>query len=162
MMKQEISALVDGELFEDGADALLDKMKRHPEAQKDWQMYQLIGDALRQPDHLSADISASFKARLDLEPTILAPHRRSNRQTRYFALSAAASVLAIALVAWLSIQVGNEPMPPMAAVNPTDAVRPVSFSPSNNMNDYLMAHQEVSPSADVQGTTSYIRTVSER
>ncbi len=161
-MKQEISALIDGELFEDEADALLDKMKRQPQAQQDWAMYQLIGDALRQPDHLSADISASFKERLAMEPTILAPHRRSTRQTRYFALSAAASVLALALVAWLSIQVGNEPAPQMAAVTPADAVRPASFAPNSNVNDYLMAHQEVSPSANVQGTTSYIRTVSER
>lgn len=160
-MKQEISALIDGELFEDEADALLDKMKRQPQAQQDWVMYQLIGDALRQPDYLSADMSVSFKERLALEPTILAPHRRSVRQTRYFALSAAASVLAIALVAWLSVQIGNEPAPQLAAVNQTDAVRPASFSP-NSMNDYLMAHQEVSPSANVQGTTSYIRTVSER
>ncbi|MFM2397409.1 MAG: hypothetical protein RLZZ144_659 [Pseudomonadota bacterium] len=162
MMKQEISALIDGELFEDEADALLDKMKRQPQAQQDWLMYQLIGDALRQPDHLSADISASFKERLDMEPTILAPHRRSIRQTRYFAVSAAASVLALALVAWLSIQVGNEPAPQMASVTQPDALRAASFSPSNNVNDYLMAHQEVSPSANVQGTTSYIRTVSER
>jgi sigma-E factor negative regulatory protein RseA len=162
MMKQEISALVDGELFEDEADALLDKMKRQPNAQQDWAIYQLIGDALRQPDHLTADISASFKERLALEPAILAPYRRSVRQTRYFALSAAASVLALALVAWLSSQVSNEPAPQMAAVTQSDAVRPASFSASSSMNDYLMAHQEVSPSANVQGTTSYIRTVSER
>ena len=30
-MKQEISALMDGEMFEDQADAFLDKLKRHPE-----------------------------------------------------------------------------------------------------------------------------------
>ena len=162
MMKQEISALMDGELFEDEADALLDKMKRQPQAQQDWLMYQLIGDALRQPDHLTADISSSFKERLALEPTVLAPRSRIDRPTRYFALSAAASVLALALVAWLSVQVGSEPAPKMAIVTQPEAVRPASFSATNSMNDYLIAHQEVSPSANVNGTTAYIRTVSER
>lgn len=160
-MKQEISALIDGELFEDEADALLDKMKRHPESQQDWLMYQLIGDALRQPDHLTADISASFRERLAVEPTVLAPRSRINRPGRYFALSAAASVFALALVAWLSIQVENEPAPQMAVVTPPDAVRAASFSSANGMNDYLTAHQEVSPSANVQGSSSYIRAVSE-
>jgi hypothetical protein len=28
------------------------------------------------------------------------------------------------------------------------------------MNDYLLAHQEYSPSTDVRGASSYIRTVS--
>ena len=32
----------------------------------------------------------------------------------------------------------------------------------NNVNDYLMAHQEFSPSTNVQGAASYIHTVSER
>ena len=51
-MKQNISALMDGELFDDEADALLDKIKRNPDVQTEWDLYHLVGDALRQPDHL--------------------------------------------------------------------------------------------------------------
>jgi sigma-E factor negative regulatory protein RseA len=66
--------------------------------------------------------------------------------------------MALALVAWLSMQVGSEPAPQIAAVQQNNAVRPASFQ----ANDYLMAHQEFSPSADVQGTASYIHSVSAR
>ncbi len=155
-MKQEISVLMDGEMFEDEAELFFDRLKRHPEASQDWANYHLIGDALRQPDHIHRDISLSFRERLQAEPTILAPHRRSPQRVRHYALSAVASVMALALVAWLSMQVGNEPAPQMAAVQQSNAVRPASFQ----ANDYLMAHQEFSPSADVQGTASYIHTVS--
>lgn len=155
-MKQEISVLMDGEMFEDEADQFFDKLKRHPQASQDWAAYHLIGDALRQPDHIHRDISPSFHERLQAEPTILAPHSRSPQKVRHYALSAVASVMALALVAWLSMQVGNEPAPLIAAVQQNNAVRPASFQ----HNDYLMAHQEFSPSADVQGAASYIHTVS--
>ncbi|MDO8991327.1 MAG: sigma-E factor negative regulatory protein [Sideroxyarcus sp.] len=159
-MKQEISALMDGELFEDQADALLDKLKRHPEAQQDWENYHLIGDALRQPDHICRSFEASFHERLQAEPTIIAPYNRTSQRIRNFALSAAASVMALALVAWLSLQVGNEPAPQLATVqqNTISSVRPAS----SQADDYLAAHQEFSPSADVRGAASYIHAVSGR
>lgn len=160
-MKHDISALMDGELFEDEAEALLDKMKKNPLAQPEWHAYHLIGDALRQPDHVCKDISASFRERLQAEPTVFAPRRRVAQKARYFALSAAASVMALALVVWLSVQAGIEPAPQVAAVQAQNSIRPASFS-SNSINDYVMAHQEYSPSTEVQGVASYIHTVSGR
>lgn len=161
-MKHDISALMDGELFEDEAEVLLNQLKKNPQAQKEWQTYHLIGDALRQPDHVCKDISASFHERLQSEPTVFAPRRRTTQKARYFALSAAASVMALALVAWLSMQAGVEPAPRLASVQQQNSVRPASFSTSNGVNDYVMAHQEFSPSTDVHGAASYIHSVSER
>ena len=63
--------------------------------------------------------------------------------------------MALALVAWLSMQVGQEPAPQMASVQQQNMVRPVAFHAS----DYLMAHQEFSPSVDVQGAATYIHSV---
>ena len=157
-MKQNISALMDGELFDDEAEALLDKIKRNPDVHAEWQLYHLIGDALRQPDHLHADIGAALHERLQAEPTVLAPRSRVGQNARWFALSAAASVMGLALVAWLSVQVGQEPAPQLA-MQQSGALRPAGFSTHRGLDDYLMAHQEFSPSADVQGTASYIRTV---
>jgi sigma-E factor negative regulatory protein RseA len=159
-MKQEISALMDGELFEDQADAFLDKLKRHPETQQDWESYHLIGDALRQPDHICKSFAKSFHERLQAEPTVIAPYARTSQRVRNFALSAVASVMALALVAWLSLQVGREPAPQIASVQQDNisAIRPVS----TQVDDYLMAHQEFSPSADVHGATSYIHAVAGR
>lgn len=157
-MKQEISALMDGEMYEDQAEVFFDKLKRHPESQQDWATYHLIGDALRQPDHLSKSFGSSFHERLQAEPTVFAPHKRTSQRIRNFALSAVASVMALALVAWLSLQVGTQPAPQVAAVpleNATSPVRPASAQ----TNDYLMAHQEFSPSAEVHGAASYIHAV---
>jgi len=161
-MKQDISALMDGELFEDEADILLAKLKKDPHAHREWQSYHLIGDALRQPDHICKDISASFHERLQAEPTVFAPRRRASQKVRYFALSAAASVMALALVAWMSLQVGGEPSPQLASIQQQNSVRPASFSSVNHVSDYVMAHQEFSPSTDVHGAVSYIHAVSDR
>lgn len=156
-MKQEISALMDGELFEDEAELLLGKLKRRAEVDQDWLAYHLISDALRQPDHLQANILPAFRERLQAEPTVFAPRARISQKVRNYALSAAASVVAVALVVWLSVQVDSEPVAQLAIIEsqPAEAVIPTSLS----ANDYLMAHQEFSPSADVQGAASYIHTV---
>lgn len=157
-MKQEISALMDGEVFEDEADGLLDRIKRDSGANSDWELYHLIGDALRQPDHVHCDLSIRVRERMQDEPTILAPRVRASKQkARAFALSAAASVVALSVVAWMSQRVGPE-APPKMAMQQT-ALRPASAQIQVKANDYLMAHQEFSPSADMGGA-SFIRTVS--
>lgn len=161
-MKQEISVLMDGELFEDEADALLDKLKKDPRASQDWLAYHLIGDALRQPDHICKDISVSFHERLQAEPTVFAPQKKATQRVRHFALSAAASVMALALVAWLSMQAGEERLPQIAGLQTQSQVRPASFASVNGVNDYVMAHQEYSPSTDVHGGVSYIHAVSDK
>jgi len=158
-MKQEISALMDGELFEDEAESLLGHIKRDSDAHKDWEIYHLIGDVLRQPEHIHCDLSAKVRERMQDEPTVLAPRTRAAKQKiRTFALSAAASLSAIGVVAWMSLQAGHEAAPQMAMRQ--TAIRPVSAQIQPKPNDYLMAHQEFSPSADMNGGASYIRAVS--
>jgi sigma-E factor negative regulatory protein RseA len=159
MMKQNISALMDGELFEDEADSVLDRLKKSSDLQQTWQSYHLIGDALRQPDYLAKDFSARFHERLEAEPIVFAPRRRVMQKARYFALSAAASVMALALVAWLSMQVGTERTPQLAVAPQAVDIHPASFSNNTEINDYVMAHQEFSPTTDVHGAASYIHTV---
>ena len=158
-MKQKISALMDGELFEDEADDLLDLVKRDSDAHRDWETYHLISDVLRQPEHIHCGLSAKVRERMQDEPTVLAPHGRAVKQKiRAFALSAAASLSAVGVVAWMSLQISPEAPPQMAMQQP--ALRPVSAQIQPKSNDYLMAHQEFSPSIDMNGGASYIRTVS--
>jgi sigma-E factor negative regulatory protein RseA len=159
-MKQEISALMDGEMFEDQADVFFDRLNRHSATRQDWETYHLIGDALRQPDHVCRKFGSAFHERLQAEPTVFAPHRHTSQRVRHFALSAVASVTALALVAWLSLQVSSESAPQIVAskVQQDTAFRQTSAQ----ANDYLMAHQEFSPSADVHGAASYIHAVAGR
>ena len=158
-MKKEISALMDSEIFEDEAGSLLDRIGRGTDAHKDWELYHLIGDVLRQPDHIHCDLSAKVRERMRDEPTVLAPRSHAvKRKVRTVALSAAASLAAIGVVAWMSQQIGSETLPQMAMQN--NAMRPVSMQIQSRSNDYLMAHQEFSPSTDMNGGASYIRMVS--
>jgi sigma-E factor negative regulatory protein RseA len=157
-MKQHISVLMDGELFDDEAEDILNGLKRSPDACAEWETYHLISDVLRQPDHLRVNIGEAMHERLLAEPTVLAPRSRAGRNSRWFALSAAASVLGLTLVVWLSAQVGPE-RAAQAAMQQSVTARPASFSGNSRLNDYLMAHQEFSPSDDVQGAAAYIRTV---
>jgi len=158
MMKHEISTLMDGELFEDETDILFDQIMQDPEAQDDWAMYNLIGDVLRQPEYIHQDISAKVSERLKNEPTVLAPRGHALKQkARTFALSAAASVLAVGVVAWMSLQINPEVAPQMAMQQSN--IRPVNMQIQPKSNDYLMAHQEFSPSNEMNGGASYIRTV---
>ncbi len=162
-MKQEISTLMDGELFEDEALSCLAKFKSGSDAQKNWAVYHLIGDALRQPEHIPADVSAAVRARLEDEPTVLAPRGQLVQQkTRHFALSAAATLAAMGIVAWMSLQISPQATPQMAmqqTATQQSALMPASMRFKPSANEYLMAHQEYSPSTDMNGGASYIRTV---
>lgn len=150
---------MDGELFEDEADSLLGRLKNDSTVRKNWAVYHLIGDILRQPEHIHCDLSAKVRELLRDEPTVLAPRGRAVKQRmRTFALSAAASLSAVGVVAWMSLQISPEVVPQLAMQQ--SALRPVSMQIRTNSNDYLVAHQEYSPSAVVNGSASYIRTVS--
>lgn len=157
-MKNNISTLMDGELFEDEAEALFDEIKRDASAHRDWATYHLIGDVLRQPEYIHRDISAGVRDRMQNEPTVLAPRSRGMTQkVRNIALSAAASLMALGVVAWMSVQITPETNPQLAMQQSN--IRPVSMKSQSKSNDYLMAHQEFSPSNDMNGGASYVRTV---
>ncbi|MEO8342419.1 MAG: sigma-E factor negative regulatory protein [Gallionella sp.] len=158
-MKQDISALMDGELFEDETESLLGEIKSNSKVRKNWAIYHLIGDVLRQPEHIHCDLSAKVRERLREEPVLLAPRGRAvQRKMRTWALSAAASAAAVGVVTWMSLQISPESAPKMAMKQ--NSVRPASMQPRPDTNDYLIAHQEFSPSADMDGSASYIRTIS--
>jgi sigma-E factor negative regulatory protein RseA len=158
-MRTKISVLMDGELFEDEAESLLDHIKRDSDVHQDWEVYHLIGDVLRQPEYIPCGLSAKVRGRLQDEPTVLAPRGRAVKQKMLtFALSAAASLSAVGVVAWMSLQISPEAAPQMAMQQ--SALRPAHMQIQPDSNDYLLAHQEFSPSTDINLSASYIRTVS--
>lgn len=161
-MKHKISDLMDGELFEDEAESLLGRVKSDPSIHQDWGIYHLIGDVLRQPEHIHHDLSVRVRDNLQDEPTILAPRRSPvNQKLRTYALSAAASLLAFGAVAWMSLQVNPEMSPNMAMQQANLPVKMQDKSQTrSNSSEYLMAHQEFSPSTGMNGGASYIRSVS--
>ena len=157
-MKNNISALMDGELFEDEAEVLFDWLKRDSDAHRDWATYHLIGDVLRQPEYIHRDMSGRVRELMEHEPTVLTPRTRGmSQKVRNIALSAAASLMALGVVVWMSEQITPETNPQLAMQQTN--LRPASLQTQSKSNDYLMAHQEFSPSNDMNGGASYIRTV---
>lgn len=162
-MTREISELMDGELDAAEAEGIISRVKANQDLERDWSLYHLIGDTIRQQAFYSPGLTAQVSDRLAAEPTVLAPRARPAREKfMRYALSAAASVAAVAVVAWIGIQgVTEAPAPQLAVVQePAAQARPASVPMPNRVNDYLLAHQEYSPSSVVHGVVPYVRTVS--
>lgn len=163
-MKDRLSALMDGELDDKSAAEVIDALGRERErdALQTWRTYQLISDAMRQSRLLSQGFTARVAERLAAEPTILAPRALQREPRRWYALSAAASLAAVALVGWLAFAPQPEVAPvaaPVAQVQPE--VKPNIVPLPTAANDYLLAHQGFSPRVSLQGMAPYVRTVAE-
>jgi len=157
-MKENLSAWMDDELRGEQTRPLLSQLKRDAELRASWDCYHLIGDAVRGVH--GPDLHARICARLDAEPTVLAPQRRGKAERlRNFALSAAASVAAVAFVGWMALP-GQKDMPQIAAIPAAD-VKQVALPAGEGVKDYLLAHQRYSPSSAMQGVAPYVRTVAE-
>ena len=161
---ESISAFMDGELEDYEAAGQLRRLKEDPQLLSAWETYHLIGDAMRGEAGYSPGLAVNISARLAAEPTVLAPRPRMQlRNVRRVALSAAASIGGVVLVAWLVLF--DNPFVPQQnlAVNqaPPGVQIQLAATPANGaVNDYLLAHQQFSPSTAMQGVASYVRTVS--
>jgi sigma-E factor negative regulatory protein RseA len=169
MVMDRISAFMDGETRQHETEQAILHLKQHQEHLESWNTFHLIGDAMRGDPMLRNDFTTRLRSRLQQEPTVLAP-RFSWRKPLNLALSAAASLAAVAVIVTLVIidnplkpqsQVAVAPKP--AAIVTTQAValpQPVASANQGRINEYLMAHQEFSPSTALQGVAPYVRTVS--
>jgi len=153
---EEISLLMDGELDAERAEQACQGF-RVAAAVETWLSYHVIGDCLRGDGTATRTIAARFWARLAAEPTVLAPPRRQPTPAA-IAWAIAASVAAVGVVGWVALT--TMPLPPSAiataqraaAVRAADVRRPV-------VNEYLLAHQEYSPTTAIQGVRPYLRAV---
>jgi sigma-E factor negative regulatory protein RseA len=105
-MKDRISALLDGELDEAEARRLIGRLKAEPELRRTWDEYHCVGDVLR--GHLGPGLCAGVAARLACEPTVLsrrssAPSAKSAQRVGRWALTVAAGLAAVVLVAWMAL-----------------------------------------------------------
>jgi len=156
-MNEKLSAWMDGELERGDALQLPPQLKRNADLRGNWDCYHLIGDALRGMQ--GPDLCARICAQLDAEPTVLAPRRRSAAEkARWIALSAAASVAAVAFVGWMALPGLQQDTLQVAAKT---EVKQVAVPAGEGAKDYLLAHQRYSPSNAMQGVAPYVRTVAE-
>ncbi len=144
-MNERISALMDGELDDQAAAELIQTLGAEREALDTWRAYHLISDAIRENQPLPA---RSFAA--------------PARPRRWVALPIAASLAAVSLVGWLAFAPQQEAVqPPLAQAVPAAPARPAAVPLPSAADDYLLAHQGVSPRFSFQGMAPYIRSVSD-
>ncbi|MDP1718501.1 MAG: sigma-E factor negative regulatory protein [Burkholderiales bacterium] len=160
---EKLSALIDGELDDQEMERQLALLKQNNDAQDSWEMFNLIGDTLRGDSRISPDFSRRIAERLALEPTMLAPQRRAAKNGVRYAMSIAASLAAVSVVAWVAFS--NNPLtapgsPASVHLAGPASAQLASINSQGQMNEYLLAHQGFSPSTAIQGVVPYIRSVS--
>jgi sigma-E factor negative regulatory protein RseA len=157
VMGEEISRLMDGELDDGMLEVACTRLK-HPDGMADWVCYHVIGDALRGTGNLSPGFASRFAARLAEEPTVLAPRAAAARPLAY-AWAAAAGVAAAALVVWVAFGTLQTESAVIAKAGEAASIRGAQIAPRTVPADYLLAHQEYSPSTQIQGVGPYLRSV---
>lgn len=149
----QISALMDGEQPLSASAATLRTLSAAADKRADWQLYHLIGDALRQEPDLAFDVQADVMSALAGEPTIVALQAvRQTRQTREarwsrrnvlrwqrLSMAAAATVAAVAVVAWVALAPNDNgasglpttvPAAPLAAETSISETQPATIAAS--------------------------------
>ncbi|MBP8298631.1 MAG: sigma-E factor negative regulatory protein [Burkholderiales bacterium] len=185
MNREQISALMDGELDEARAQSLCAQLKSD-ESVECWAAYHLIGDALRNDCLAQQGFARRFAERLAAEPTVLSPGYKVLGEGRsgtgwqaairsrpwYYGMAAAASAAAVALVGWFGVQeftvgpgVGEfaaaRRFVPVLATAADATAQASRKSQSAGINPYLLVHQEYSPTTAMQGVRPYVRTVAD-
>ena len=129
-MKDQLSALMDGEFAVEAADHLITSAKTGGELKEAWQHYHLIGDAMRGDCLMPTDFSMRVMQALESEPVALRANndevtepmlsQKQAYKTSFFketkVWSVAASVAAVMFVGLMVLQQqfsGNEAMSPV-------------------------------------------------
>ena len=157
---EEISLLVDGELDVERIEGVCTRL-RDADSVTTWVCYHVIGDALRGSSAIMPGFAARFATRLAEEPTVLAPPRRGPAPAAV-AWAAAATVAAVSVVGWVAmttLPIGDASLPAaLATARQAASVRAADTRPAVD-NEYLLVHQEYSPTTAIQGARPYLRAV---
>jgi sigma-E factor negative regulatory protein RseA len=153
-MKEQLSALIDGEFDIDNAEHLLLVARSDGELKHSWVSYHLIGDVMR-GDHIHyGEMTNRIMDRLEDEPTVIAPSSAQFNQDqvkksflkRPVIWSVAASVAAVFFVGLMLLQ--NQKVD-------QNNIQPIEIAESVP-TEYLTAHQTFAPN----GAAYYIQNAS--
>ena len=178
--KENVSALVDGELVSD-IETSVDELLKTPQLKDSWARYHLIRDSLKQnvPPQLDFGFSQRVSESIASEPTILAPAVSNNSILKPIAgFAIAASVAAMAI---LGIQqnhdnansdgqtvVSVQPQSiaesvPLRTVSLSDAgqsqERELEAEARARLNNYMLNYNEYRSQSGFQGALPHVRTV---
>ena len=176
-IKEQLSALVDGELPEEERELLQRRLASDDELRATWQRYHLIRDAMREnlPELVSkAPSTIEVEGHVDPEadvqhPVISAQIMRFARPATGFAIAASVAMLAIFAVVGNRDQLSPNPTPQVAVSKPSnklpenfivvprtgwESARPAVVS---HLNSYLVDHSSYSGFGASQSIIPYSR-----
>ena len=144
-MKNQLSALIDGEFDIDAAEHLIKSAKTGGDLKSCWAHYHLIGDAMRGDGVMSNNFSGRVMAALDAEPTVLAANQVATaslgRLSRYKKSTKLWSVAAsVAAVMFVGTMVFQQQFSQQESLSPVEIAQSVP-------TEYLQAHQAAAPSS---------------
>lgn len=157
---EKISLLVDGELEAEHFEGVCASF-REAGSMTTWVCYHVIGDALRGSTSSTPGFGTRFAALLAAEPTVLSPPRRRPAPAAV-AWAAAATVAAVSVVGWVAMTTlpasDGGINAAIATAKQASGVRAADARPAID-NEYLLVHQEYSPTTAIQGARPYLRAV---
>ncbi|MEO5698960.1 MAG: sigma-E factor negative regulatory protein [Casimicrobiaceae bacterium] len=159
--REEISRLVDGELDHRTFDTACGELKQG-EGMATWMVYHVIGETLREGSPgVAPGFSQKFNQLLAAEPVVVAPRARVHRPV-HMAWAAAATVAAIVVTGWVALSVVDPGVGSMAIAKAREAaqVRAAQVRAPAVPQDYILAHQEYSPTSQLQGLGPTLRPIS--
>lgn len=152
-MKQQLSALIDGEFDIENANHLLVAAKSNGDLKQAWVSYHLIGDVMRGDFQPQTNMADRVLAALDHEPTALITKTNatstkvlSAKHNNTMLWSVAASVAAVMFVGLMLLQ--------HQSLDQT-TLEPIEIA-DNMSNEYLTAHHTYAPNS----AAYYIQNVS--
>lgn len=173
-MTEKLSALLDGHVDDDDASTrmVFDALRQDHGLRAKWGTYCLIGDTLRGEAEGAPDLASRVLARLETEPTVVAPVIRPSavgRSTRLgrAMLPVAASVMGVTAVGWVVQSIQPVSTPLNVAVNaPSKGSALVvaaasAVTQTDPLRNYVFAHQALAGGSPIPGVAQYVRTVTE-
>jgi len=147
-IREQVSALLDGELPRDEIGLLVRRMERDTELRRAFGSYSLIGETLRAPGGRTArpSFAARVSAAIDAPEIVLAPAAAAARALWKRPAFATALAASVALIAIVLVQPFTGPASTPAVVEKWAMAGAASPTPaqSQRLAGYLVAHSQFS------------------
>jgi len=167
-LHEQISALVDNELAETEQTLLSRRLAEDASLRSRLSRYQLISDSLQNhlPRKINPDFNIGVQLALQDEPEVQARPARLARLFKPVAgLAVAASVAVVAVLSLQSVRQETPSASPTLATAPVDAPPLLANTASNvfgdvqNLDVYLVNHNEFAANRGMQGMLPYVHLV---
>jgi sigma-E factor negative regulatory protein RseA len=166
-MKEQISALIDGEANDLERERALRALAQDPELRGSWERYHLARTVIRRELDVVAPAAMSERIRQAIENESM-PARRHfiSKSLALKALAGGAIAATVATVAILQFPADRSSSPAQFAKSPVNAprtlaaeVRPVLPEQQRALNPYLVQHAEHAQTSSMSGLSGYARVV---